>query len=193
MAAMALLGIFISWNYWLEMRSLKANPDQREIPEREYLHDSAELSSRRLEYHDFESGNAADTATHLALTGHTGKQSLRMTSRVSFSPGIWIKFKDLNPGDSSWIRVTGYVWFSCGPDEVKCNLVATCNHKGVNFKYMFVPLEFENLKANQWNRVSIDYHIPQAPDEEDVLQAYFWYRGNKEMLVDNIEVEFYTP
>jgi hypothetical protein len=187
-AASGLLGIFVAWNFYLHERSLHINQDQAGIAEREVITDTSGLTSIRLAYHDFESGNAGDTASHLAAMGHHGNQSLTLSSRVQFSPGLWVKFRDLTPGDSSWIRATGYVWFSCPPGEVKCSLVATCNHNGVNFKYMFIALEKENLKPNQWNRVSIDYRIPQAHGPEDVLQAYFWYRGKGEVLVDDVEV-----
>ena len=115
-----------------------------------------------------------------------------MSSKVPFSPGLWIKFTDLHPGDDLWIRASGYVWFSCPAAEAKCSLVATCNHNGVNYKYMFVPIEKEEVKPGQWNRISIDYHVPPPPSREDVLQAYFWYRGNGVMLVDDIEVKFFT-
>ena len=116
-----------------------------------------------------------------------------MGAGVPYSPGLWTRFKDLNPGDSSWIRVTGFVWFSFPAAGLKCNLVATCNHKGLNYKYMFVDLGRENLKPGQWNKVGIDYRIPTPPDPEDVLQAYFWYRGGGEMLVDDINIVIFTP
>jgi hypothetical protein len=191
-AALGLLGIFVGWNYILHGRSLHKNPDQSEFIERERIPDTIGSEVRQLAYHDFESGNAADTASHLVFSGHHGKQSLKMSRKISFSPGLWIRFKDLNPGDASWIRATGYVWFSCPPAEAKCSLVATCNHNGINYKYMAVPIEKELVKPNQWNRISIDYHIPPAPDCDDVVQAYFWYRGSGEMLVDDIDIEFYT-
>ena len=190
-AALSLLGIFIGWNYYIHKQSLKINQD--DICEREQIPDTTGMIIKRLAYHDFESGNAGDTATHLAFRGHSGKQALVMSSKVLFSPGLWIKFKDFNPGDSSWIRVTGYVWFSCPVSEAKCSLVSTCNHNGINYKYMFIPIEKEEVKPNQWNRISIDYRIPPAPDREDVIQAYFWYRGNGEMLVDDIEITELIP
>lgn len=140
------------------------------IVEPEQLPAAFEGKGRQLAFHDAET---------------------RLNPEVPFSPGLWVKFKDLGPVDSAWIRATGNVWFSCPASEVKCSLVATCNHNGTNYKYMFVALEYADLKPNQWNRVSIDYLIPLAPDPEDVLQAYFWYRGNGEILVDDIKIEFY--
>lgn len=189
--ALFLLAAFILVNYFMHYQ-VKHQASEQVYPEKpEKLPDVLNNSGRQLVFYDFESGNSMDTSLHLALKGHGGNQSFRMSSKAEFSPGLWIKFKDLNPGDSSWIRATGYVWFSCPSADVKCNLVSTCNHKGVNFKYMFIPLETENLKPNQWNRVSIDYRIPEAPDGEDVLQAYFWYRGGGEMLVDDVKIEFF--
>jgi hypothetical protein len=188
--ALALLGIFIGWNYHIHEQSLK--PAKDEVRQKESLPDTAGMKSKCLARHDFESGSASDTATHLAAMGYKGKQSLKMSSRVSFSPGLWIKLRELKPGDSTWIRVTGYVWFSCPVAEAKSSLVATCNRNGINYKYMFIPLEKEALKPNRWNKITIDYHVPEVTNQEDVLQAYFWYRGNGEMLVDEIEIWVYT-
>jgi hypothetical protein len=191
-AALGLLAIFILGNAWLHEHFLQDSREQGDVHELDLITDTAGVKSSRMAYYDFESGNAGDTASHLASIGHGGRQSLKMNSRFPFSPGLWIKFKDLKPGDSSWIRARGYVWFNCPPGEVKCSLVATCNHNGVNFKYMFIELEKEGLKAGQWNQVSIDYHVPAEAGPEEVLQAYFWYRGAGEMLVDDIDVERVT-
>lgn len=191
-AALALLGIFIGWNYVLNDRSMHEIPDQHGFNERERIPDTAGLTARRLAYHDFESGSAADTAAHLSTFGHSGRQSLEMSRSLPFSPGLWIRFRDLNPRGSCWIRATGYVWFSCEPAEARCSLVVTCNHNGINYKYMHVPVEMEPLKVKHWNRISIDYQIPVPPDREDVLQAYFWYRGTGALWVDDIDIEYYT-
>ncbi len=191
--AVALLGIFVAVNYITGERSLEISRKQGELHEAEKMADTVGLTSKRLVYQDFEWGNPADTASHLAAMGHRGKQSLRMKPWVPYSPGLWMKFKELKPGDSTWLRITGFVWFSCLPQDVKCSLVATCNRKGVNFKYMFLALEKEKMKPNQWNEIIMDYRIPRAPDGEDVVQVYFWYRGKGEMLVDDIDIRLYQP
>jgi hypothetical protein len=238
--AIFLLGVFISVNYYRSYQDSHQIADPSAGVEREKLPAGLEGNGKLLAFHDFESGNASDTTSHLSFAGHSGKQSLKMSSKVPFSPGLWIKFKDLipvdfplfkshgsslnhsqdsslikirglslsrqpdpplvdqqnslwtKPYDSLWIRATGYVWFSCPPSEAKCSLVITCNHNGINYKYMSIPIEKEAVKPNQWNRISIDYHIPSPPDREDVLQAYFWYRGMGGLLVDDIEVTFFA-
>jgi len=190
-SGLILLGIFIGWNYILHLNSQQNNSNQVIMNEREHIPEKSGLTPIRLAYYDFESGDIANPDLHLSASGHQSNQSMKLDLRVPFSPGLWIQFKDLTHSDSSWIRASGYIWFSCPVSEVKCSLVATCNHKGINYKYMFIPLEKEDVKPNQWNKINIDYHIPPAPDKEDVLQAYFWYRGKGEILVDEIEVTFF--
>jgi hypothetical protein len=191
--AMILVGVFVLLNYYLLYRDSHQKSDPFAAVQREKLPSGLESKGTRLAFHDFEAGDASDSANHLARTGHAGKQSFKLSSKVPFSPGLWIRFKDLPPGDSAWIRATGYVWFSCPDSLVKCSLVVTCNHQGTNYKYLFVALEKENLEPNRWNMVSLDYRIPPAPDREDVLQVYFWCRGAEEMLVDDIRVDIFTP
>jgi hypothetical protein len=190
--AVLLLGLFILVNFYRNYQVSHQPVDQVGLNDREKLPARLEGKGKRLAFYDFEQGNANDTSTHLARIGHTGKQSLKMSVQVSFSPGLWIKFKDLNPGDSSWIRATGYIWFNCNPAEAKCSLVATCNRNGVSYKYMSIPIEKEAIHPDQWNRISIDYLIPPPPDREDVLLVYFWYRGAGDLLVDDIEIDFFS-
>ena len=189
--AILLLGIFILVNFIRFYQDSHQTIDSLAGTEREKLPASLEGKGKRLVFHDFESGNASDTSSHLATPGHGGRQALKLSSKVPFSPGLWVKVKDIHPTGSSWIRATGYVWFSCQPSEVKCNLVVTCNHQGTNYKYMFIPLEKEHLITGQWNSVAIDYVIPPAPSAEDILQVYFWYCGSHELLVDDINVGIY--
>ncbi|MEI7980567.1 MAG: hypothetical protein WCI71_02880 [Bacteroidota bacterium] len=187
------LVVFISWNGYRNQKTRQKKPGAFENIEREQLTDTSGYKSRRLVLYDFEWGNPDDSASHISSTGHSGTRSFYMKPWVPFSPGLWVKFKDLPESDSCWIRASGWVWFSCTPSEIKCTLVATCNHNGLNYKYMSLPLEMENLEPIQWNRVAIDYRIPPVHDKEDVLQAYFWNRGTGELLVDDFEVKFFKP
>ena len=189
LSAAGLLSLFIVLNSYLHEGSLEKSRKAGEFHETEHLTDTAGMVTSRVAFHDFEAGDPADPALHLAAIGHTGKQSLKMSSAMPFSPGLWTRFRDLPAGGHGWIRATGYVWFSCLPGDVKCSLVATCNHQGANFKYMFIALEKENLVPNRWNKITIDDRIPEPPLGEDILQVYFWYRGNGEMLADDIGVE----
>jgi hypothetical protein len=186
--ALGLLALFIGWN------ELGGGPHGVLDPVGERLPSGSQsFASRSLAFHDFESGNPADTASHLVMPGHQSKLALKLTPAAPFSPGLWIRFRDLRPGDSAWFRASGYVYFSGTARDTSCSLVATCNHNGINYKYMTVRVEREPVKPDCWNRISIDYRIPPPPDSNDVVQAYFWYRGEGEIMVDDISVDFYSP
>ena len=192
LTGLALLGVFIFWNGYRERHDLKKRKETRAVVDREQLSDTSGYRSRQLAFYDFEWGKPADTASHLALTGHNSRQSFSMKPWMPFSPGLWIQFKDLPGGDSSWIRVSGYVWAPEGTDSLPCDLVVTCNHGNLNLKYVSFPVEEANLKRGSWNRITQDYRIPLLPGKEDVLKAYFWYRGTGEMLVDDVEVRVFS-
>ena len=54
------------------------------------------------------------------------------------------------------------------------------------------PLDPGKIKEGQWNEFAINC-ILRDPQKNDLLQAYFWYRGSSEMLVDDIEVTLFQP
>ena len=193
LTGLALLGMFILWNGYQGRRDVKKKKETRTVVDREQLPDTSGYRSKQLASYDFEWGNPADTTSHLALTGHNSRQSFCLKPWMPFSPGLWIQFKDLPGGDSCWIRATGYLWAPIHADSLPCDLVITCNHKNLNLKYMYACLDKEGLRRGEWNRVTLDYRIPDLPDKEDVLKAYFWYRGTGEALVDDVRVTLFQP
>jgi len=186
LTGLVLLGMFILWNDCQGRRDLRKKKETLRVVDREQLPDTSGYRSKQWVFYDFEWGNPADTTLHLTLTGHNSRQSFCLKPWMPFSPGLWVQFKDLPGGDSCWIRVSGSVWAPPGSDSLPCDLVVTCNHNNLNLKYVSFPVEEANLQRGAWNRITLDYRIPDPPDKEDVLKAYFWYRGDGEMLVDNI-------
>ena len=39
----------------------------------------------------------------------------------------------------------------------------------------------------------MDYMTPFFDDKNNTVQVYFWYRGDKEMLVDDFEIRLFEP
>jgi hypothetical protein len=191
-AGMALLIVLI-----LVIASLKKQPgvkgDEEGEMKTEHLTDTTGFTSKRLVYYHFETGDAADSTSHLAASGHRSRQSLRMNSKVSFSPGLYMRFSEMKPAPGSWIRATARIWFPASAGEPDCSLIAACNHNGINYKYMSVILEKETLVPGSWNPVAIDYRLPEPSGDQDVMIVTFWYYGKGEILVDDIEVRLLSP
>jgi len=185
--------------YWTVFGKTTINKDDLryleppETNEKEFLADTSHFKSRKLAAFSFEQPDPDNPGLYCKDTANSGSYSLRLSRKADFSPAVSIPYKDLSKKDFVWIRSTGFVYFTCKPEDVKCSLVITCNHKGTAFKYRMLELEKENLKPGHWNLVTMDYQTPYFEDRDDLLQSYFWYRGEKQVLVDDFEVTVFEP
>ena len=161
------------------------------IGEREFLPAGGNYTSKVIARYDFEKPDPANPGNFCSDTAFSGRYSLRMSRKLEFSPGLNMPYRELSGKDFSWIRATARVWFSCKPEEVACGLVITCNQKGKAYKYRMLELEKQHLVPGAWNQVSMDYMTPFLDDKRNTMQAYFWYRGDKEMLVDDFEITLF--
>ena len=161
--------------------------------EREYLPEPGNFISKVLATFDFEKPDQAALSNFCKDTASTGNYSLRMSKKLEFSPGINLPYKDISQKDFAWIRAAAWVYFTCKPEEAACGLVITCNQDGKAYKYRMLELEKANLKPGTWNRITMDYMTPFFDDKNNTVQVYFWYRGDKEMLVDDFEIRLFEP
>lgn len=159
--------------------------------DREGLPKSDHFSATVLAYYNFENADPSNVSAFCTDTVHTGKFSMRLNRRNEYSPGISIPYNQLSQQDFAWVQACGYVYFTCKPEETGIALVITCMKKGIAYKYRLISLDKENLKPNEWNQVCMDYMIPYLEDPSDIVQAYFWCRGNQEALVDDIEIKLF--
>ncbi|MFZ4563556.1 MAG: hypothetical protein ACOYNU_09290 [Bacteroidales bacterium] len=161
--------------------------------EREFLSDTAGYTPKVIVFYDFEQPDQANPGNFCRDTAYAGSYSLRMSRKMEFSPGINAPYGELTKKDFAWIRASAWIYFTCKPEEAACGLVITCNRNGKAYKYRQLELEKANLKTGMWNRVTVDYMTPYFDDKTNTLQAYFWCRGDKEILVDNFEIRLFEP
>ncbi|MCX6304417.1 MAG: glycosyltransferase family 39 protein [Bacteroidetes bacterium] len=159
--------------------------------EKEGLPAAEKFTSRVLASYDFEHPSKEELAGFCRDTANSGTYSIRMNQDRAFSPGINIAYKELSKRDFAWIQACGYIYFTCKPEEVVCGLVVTCNQDGKSYKYRILPLEKASLKPFTWNKVCLDYKTPYLEDQSGTVQVYFWWHGEKEVLVDDIEVKLF--
>jgi hypothetical protein len=186
----ALLALYVVVNEYLYVSLDSKNPVHQDG--REFITPDSGVKGTVLAFHDFETGDIGDSSLHLVSGGYNGRQSLRMNGRVPFSPGLWVRFGDLNVSPGAWLRTTAFVRYDGSPGDVKYSLVTTCNQNGMNYRYQNIPLELEQLKPRVWNKVIADYRIPQPALSHDVLQVYLWYRGGCDILIDDLSVVMFS-
>jgi hypothetical protein len=159
--------------------------------EKEGLPASDKFFARVLASYNFEKPTKEELPGFCKDTANTGVYSFRMDRNHAFSPGINIPYSELSKKDFAWIQACGYVYFTCKPEEVVCGLAITCNQDGKPYKYRILPLNKANLQPFTWNKVCLDYMTPYLEDKSGAVQVYFWYHGEKELLVDDIEIKLF--
>jgi len=122
-----------------------------------------------------------------------GRFGIRMEEGLRYSPGIRLKFKELTQKDKLFIRVRGYIYFTHPKYSAKVSLVATCYHKENTYKYRAIHCETSDAEPDRWNRITLDYETPPIIDTEDEVLIFFWYRGDREVFLDDLEISIYEP
>ncbi len=161
------------------------------VEEHDTMPASVSYAGKLLAGYDFEHPDQKNLALYCRDTANTGHYSMRLNKANEFSPGINIPYNQLSKHDFAWIRACGYLYFTCKPEELQCALVITCSQQGEAYKYRMTPLDRENLKPYIWNRVCMDYMIPSLDHRSEPVKAYFWYHGDRQVLVDDIEVRLF--
>lgn len=112
-----------------------------------------------------------------------------------FTSAFHLTFEEMTRADHAFILINAKVYPTTSSIENPFSLVATFEHKGKAYKYRALDSEKinDNLQLNQWNTVSMTYLTPDIRSKKDRLSVYYWLRGNKDLLVGQIEIEVWEP
>lgn len=161
---------------------------------REFLPGDKLYLNRQLVSFDFEKPDPSYNEGRVPDPLNTGKFAYRLTKDNSYSLGLRLPYRRVAVRDDEvWLRASVRILFHGDPKSVLGNLVISCNHKGRNWKYRSLVLEDMNLKPDEWNFITMDYLCPYVQSTNDEVQVYVWYRGDKELLIDDMKVELFEP
>ena len=144
-------------------------------------------------YHTMETTGPTSDSTFISQKHFlTGKQSFRLSEKVIYSPGIDLPFNEITDKDHAWMRFS--IWFYTDHllKENEADIVLTLNHKGTAYQYCTYRLDNTSYKLNRWNKMSVDYLTPLLQDEQDKVTGYVWYRGDKELFLDDVSVDAFV-
>jgi hypothetical protein len=155
----------------------------------ETLGDGKNYTRRTLLLHGFETPDPNEISNFVTEPVHSGKYAYRVDSAMEFSPGLRAAADQVSSLDYYWLRATAWVWPTSDSLETLADLVITVTYNGEHLKYRSVPLEKKGLLPNQWNQVTMDYEVPYISDPANTqVKVYFWYRGKKQLFIDDLEV-----
>ena len=130
---------------------------------------------------------------HLNDIAHSGLHSRQADSQEIFVPACEIPYQDITTGEYAWVHVTAWIYPTCDMRENPGSMVITFNHNGGNYKYRALDLEGLSLVPNQWNQIEMNYLTPEPRKKTDLLQVYYWHRGQQPVYVDDIRIDIQVP
>ena len=183
-----LLNLFHTWQY------MKSKIDPKNLTKEDYfLKNPEKFNIRILASYDFENKDSPFAGSLVTDIVKNGQHAFRMDTGTTFSPGLQSPYAELSKKSKLGICVTAWIYSKVPFSENPGSLVVTSNHEGLNYRYETISFEKENLKPGQWNKVIMYYLTPEPQAPGDIVQAYVWYRGNKELYVDDLKIELFEP
>ncbi len=158
----------------------------------ETMPDPANFNKKILGYYDFSNPNS--TYSNLVKDiRDTNTYCLAMDSTAQYSPGLYIKFKNITGEYYAWIKAHAEFLVPENYNEPLPLLVVTFIHDKKCYKYLTKELKSDNDTSGVWQKSFVDYLTPEVRDKEDTLQVYLWHRGKKPVYIKNLLVEAYDP
>lgn len=154
------------------------------------LTDTSGYRQRNIGHYDFEAPMAGHYGS-LKRDPLLNDQAYVLDSTDQFSPNIESAFEGLTTEDHVWLRASVAVKLPEGhAGETPC-LVVTMARKEGNYGYRTACAD--TAPAGQWVTLSMDYLTPNIRDPRDRVQVYVWHRGRTPVLIDDLNVEVFTP
>lgn len=186
--------------YFATFGKTKISPETRYLlsiersfnAETEHFHNETYYNQRNIGYYDFAT---KDTNFYKNYHYDTLSKSMvfQLDSVINFSPSIKIPYRGITSKDHAWIRASVDVFIPEGYNEETPCLVLTFSRKNGLYAYRTATIAPENLKYNQWIRVSMDYLTPEVRSINDVFHSYIWHRGKRPIYIDNFKVDTFEP
>jgi hypothetical protein len=122
---------------------------------------------------------------------HSGNTAIRMNLYNMYSPGLKTEIKYLADTTKVLIHASAYVYVPDNPSINTFHLVFSIENENGAYVYNAVDSQAENIKVGDWNKISMAAEVQNIKSVNDVMKVYVWYSGKREIIVDDLEVEFY--
>jgi hypothetical protein len=170
----------------LKMEDYHPNPDS-------LLKDSIEFTMKPGSFFSFSNTTADKNKDPLREMMMGGRMAFKLDKYRQFSPAYDKPFGKITKANIIGVRLTAWVYsnepFSLNPSSLV--IADVYNSKPINYKSL--KLETLNLPTGKWSKVELNYFTLIDPDPADRIVTYVYYRGNKEMYVDDIRTKIFEP
>lgn len=184
---------FFKTSYLTKEESYMLELQRSYDPKEKFNDKNIHYKKQFLAYHNMDKREGPqDTSVISHSRFLSGGHSFRLSENVNFSPGIDIPFNQITQKDHAWIRFSFWFYATSSLKEDRADVVILTNHRDKPYQYVTYPLEIIDYKLNRWTKMTVDYLTPLLQAEEDKISAYVWYRGKKELFLDDVFVEAFV-
>jgi hypothetical protein len=157
----------------------------------ETMPDPANFNKKILGFFDF--SNPGGASKLVKDVKDTNTYCLAMDSSMPYSPGLYIKFKNITGEYYAWIKAHAEFLIPENYNEPLPLIVVTFIHDKKCYKYLTKELKPADDARGVWQKSFVDYLTPEVRDKEDTLQVYLWHRGRQPVYIKNLLIEAYDP
>lgn len=141
---------------------------------------------------DFENPEKGKESSYSKEIKYSGDYSMKIDSNTVYSKPLTIAYEDITDDYYVYLRPSVYIYPQYDFNAHDVFLVIHFENEGVAYKYKTVNFKDQNFKANQWNRVSLDYLSPEILSRDNILKVYIWNRDGQKFLMDDFKVESFS-
>jgi len=172
---------------WKEAK-LKMQQEQQEAMETKFRN----LVSNNTFRDDFEGDLSGTNEYYISNdVSRSGTQSVRLTSRNQFSPGLKTRIGNLVDSARILIRAHAWVYIQDAPSFNGYHIIVSLENEQGTYYYNGIDSNDETVNIGSWNKIEIASEINNIKSPDDILKVYVWYTGKREVFVDDLVIEFY--
>jgi hypothetical protein len=172
---------------WKEAK-LEAQEKEREMFEKRFK----DLTVNSTFFDDYENELPGLNSNHIENNiTHSGNTAIRLSLYNMYSPGLNTEIRNLSDTNRILLHASAYVYVPENADYNPYHLVLSVEGKDGQYYYQAVDSDSEMIDVQAWNLIELSAEIKNIKSTDDIIKVYIWYSGRREVLVDDIKVEFY--
>lgn len=122
---------------------------------------------------------------------HSGNTAIRLNLNNVYSPGLKTEVRNLSDTSKVYIRASAFVYVPENPTYNPYHLIFSIENKDGAYVYQSVDSNPEDISVGEWNKIELLAEARDIKSVNDIVKVYLWYTGKREIIVDDLKVEFY--
>jgi len=154
--------------------------------------DTTRSTYKQLYFNDFENGFSAEQMNLVSTEFSSGgKQSILLTPKNVYSPGMEHMLIDLPGTGDVWLRASVRILNPSADEIGKINLVISIDDREHKiFKYKAVQDSEVGHKPGEWFSLTLTAEVDRNIAVGGWYKIYVWYTGKNKIYVDNLKLEY---